>query len=79
VTVDSLGNFARNSYGAYNMLVKKITNHLVDIFVDTTNPFPTGFEPNSWLRLQKRPHGWVQVAGVRLPAWQFKKITEQLK
>lgn len=61
------------------MLVKQITHKLVDVFMDSPNPSPTGFEASSWLRLQKRPHGWVQVAGVRVPAYVFKQITESLK
>jgi len=62
------------------MLVKKITPKLCDVFLDSTNPHPTGFEPGQWLRLQKRPtHGWVQVAGARIPAYVFKQVLESLK
>ena len=65
-------------YGDYKMLIKKINNKLVDVFLNI-NTQPTGFEPNCWLRLQKRGENWVQIAGIKLPSWQFKKLIGELK
>lgn len=60
------------------MVVKKVNKHLVDVFVDL-HTFPTGFEPSCWLRLAKRGNNWVQVDGIRLLSWQFKKLIGELK
>lgn len=60
------------------MHIKHVTKHLVDIFLDTDNPVPTGFEPSCWLRLAKRGNTWVQTGGIRVPSWQFKKIVGSL-
>lgn len=59
------------------MLIKSVNKHVVDIFLNS-NTRPTGFEPTRWMRLQNRQGHWVQVAGIKVPAWQFKKITESL-
>jgi hypothetical protein len=72
----SLGNIALDLEN--NMLVKHVTNKLIDIFLNG-NTFPTGFEASQWLRLQKRGDNWVQIGGVRLPSWQFKKIVGEIK
>ena len=59
------------------MYIKK-SKHLVDVFLDLDKQ-TTGFEPESWLRLSKTKDGrWVQLAGVKLPSWQFKQLTMQL-
>jgi hypothetical protein len=60
------------------MLIKKVTNKIIDVFLDLDTS-PTGFEPTCWLRLQKRGDTWVQIQGVRLPSWQFKKVIGDLK
>ena len=58
-------------------LVKPVTKKLLDVFLDIQT-FPTGFEPDCWLRLQYREGRWVQVGGIRIPSWQFKKLTGAL-
>lgn len=59
------------------MKIKLITKKLIDIFLNT-NTSPTGWEPSCWLRLQKRGEVWVQIAGIRLPPWRYKLITENI-
>lgn len=59
------------------MVIKKVNKHVVDVFLDI-NTLPTGFEPSCWLRLQNRQNRWVQIAGIKVLAWQFKKITDSL-
>jgi hypothetical protein len=59
-------------------IVKHVHKHLVDLFLDTPNPFPTGFEPSVHLRLNQRHGVWVQVSGTKIPSWQFKKIVGEL-
>lgn len=55
-----------------------VTPKLVDVFLNYNEQHPTGFEANCWLRLAKRGYSWVQLAGIRLPAWQFKKLVGEL-
>lgn len=54
-------------------LVVLVTPKLVDVFLESK------FSSTHWLRLAKRGNVWVQTAGVRLPAWQFKKLVGELK
>jgi len=60
------------------MKTKYINKKLVDVFLDM-NTQPTGFEPECWLRLQKRGTSWIQLGGIKIPSWRFKMITEELK
>ena len=55
-----------------------VTPKLVDVFINNKEQQQTGFEANCWLRLAKRGDSWVQLAGIRLPSWQYKKIVGEL-
>ena len=59
------------------MKIKKITSHLVDVFVDNQN-YPTGFEETNWLRLTKKGNKWVQTHGIKVPSWTFNKIVSEI-
>ena len=61
------------------MYIKKSSNKLIDVFIDVNEDVITGFEPTAWLRLAYKDGKWLQVAGVRLPSWQFKKLTSELE
>jgi hypothetical protein len=60
--------------------IRKISPKLLDIFLNETSSKSgiVGFEPQGWLRLQKRGLVWVQTAGAKIPSWKFKFITEEL-
>lgn len=60
------------------MKPKYINKNLVDIFLDI-NVSHTGWEPSCWLRLQRKGTLWIQIAGITLPSWKFKKLIEELK
>ncbi len=60
------------------MCVKVVTRKLVDVFLNLPDPFPTGWEPEAHLRLQQRDGKWVQISGVKVASWQFKKIIGSL-
>jgi plasmid maintenance system antidote protein VapI len=55
--------------------IRKISPKLLDIFLNTI----IGFEPQGWLRLQKRGEQWVQTSGTKVPPWKFKNIIENIK
>jgi hypothetical protein len=55
--------------------IRKISPKLLDIFLNHV----VGFEPQGWLRLQKRGLVWVQTAGAKIPSWKFKSIVENIK
>lgn len=60
------------------MKVFAITKNLVDVFLTPEKHHKTGYEKELWLRLQKRGEQWIQVAGVKIPSWKYKQITEAL-
>ena len=64
-------------YGLHTMKTKYINKKMVDLWLNMET-HPTGFEPNCWLRLQKRNEHWVQIAGIKILPWKFKQITEAL-
>ena len=59
------------------MVIRPLNKKLIDVFLDM-NTFPTGFEESCWLRLQLRGTTWLQVAGIKIPTWKFKQITESI-
>jgi hypothetical protein len=58
------------------MYIKKNSNKLVDIFIDVDGY--TGWEPANWLRLALKNGKWVQLAGIRVQPWEFRKIVGEL-
>jgi hypothetical protein len=60
------------------MKIHFINKKLIDVFLDM-NTYPTGYEENCWLRLQKRGEHWTQIAGINIPKWKFKMIMEELQ
>ena len=59
------------------MYIKKNSNKLVDVFIDTEN-MCTGWEPSNWLRLAFKDGKWIQLAGIRVQPWEFRKILGEL-